>query len=187
MPGSSRRKATIAQTSSSRCWVGQAGMPVKRTPCLTMRKSWASRPFADLAGEIRRLRQHQMHGGRARFAGRAMADGAAAREMAGGRLDGVARQLVRHLDGERVGSHGRAHGEMQEPFGDLPVAGRGADIEEADPGRKTAPRPAGSPRPIARCFQLTCISRPTSRFCRPGAAQAGRRRRRGRRLRRSSA
>ena len=32
----------MAQTSSSRCWVGQAGMPVKRTPCLTMRNSSAS-------------------------------------------------------------------------------------------------------------------------------------------------
>lgn len=92
------------------------------------------RPFADLAGKVRRLRQHRKDGGRPRFAGRTVADGAAAREMAGSRLNSVARQFVRHLDRECVCPHGRAHREVQEPFGHLPVAGRGTNVEEADPG-----------------------------------------------------
>jgi hypothetical protein len=105
-------------------------------PVLDDSKQLSVGPFADFSRKLGWLRQHQQHGRRAGFAGRAVADGAAAREMAGRGLNGMPWQFVGRLHCKRIGAHGRTHREMQEPFGYLPVAGGGADVEEADPGRQ---------------------------------------------------
>src|SRR3546814_7403958 len=55
-------------------------------------------------------------------------------------LSGIAER--RRRAARRMGFHRLAHRPMQHQFGDLPVAGAGADVDDARPGDQPAAQPA---------------------------------------------
>lgn len=65
-----------------------------------------------------------------------MADRAATRKMSGCRRQPPPVERFRCIYGQSIGAHCRAHGQIQKQRRYLPMAGAGADIEEADPGSK---------------------------------------------------